>query len=309
MTIANDNSGYLVRGRGRSERRHGRWLALLVFAFAAAALLVLSRIDHPMTRSLRWHVNDAVRPLIEAVNLPVAPLRALGERVRALADADAEIERLKSELARTRQAMAEVGILRRSMADLAGVAHLVHEARLPYVTARVLAAASRSGAQSVLVASGREQGVRLGFPVVNGDGLVGRIVEVGRRVARVMLASDTASRIPVLIGNHGARAMLIGDGGRTARIEHLEETAKAAAGDVVITSSAGGFMPNGLPVGEVVAGEGTLRVRLHADLAHLEYVSVLTYDNPALGLIESPAQPNRFANRRAHEGEAAREGR
>ena len=309
MTTANDIGGYLVRGRGRSEHRHGRWLALLVAAFAAASLLVLSRIDHPLTRSVRWQVNDAVRPLIEAANLPVAPLRALGERVRAVAEADAEIERLKSELARAHQAMAEVTILRRSVADLAGAAHLVHEAPLPYVTARVLAASSGPGAQSIVVASGREQGVRLGFPVVNGDGLVGRVVEVGRKVSRVLLASDAASRIPVLIGNHGARAMLIGDGGATSRIERLEATVRPAVGDMVVTSSAGGFLPDGLPVGEVVAGEGTLLVKLHADLAQLAYVSVVSYDNPALGLIEAPAQPNRFAHRRSHEAEPAREGR
>lgn len=311
MTAGNEMVSRLLRGGGARDVRPRRWLALAVSAFVAASLLLLSRIDHPLTKTVRWQVNDAAQPLLQAVALPVAPLRALADRAAALKNADTEIQRLRSELAEARRAMAEASVLRRSIADLSGVAHLVREAQLPYVTARVLAASSSNAAPAgVVVASGRDQGVRLGFPVVNGDGLVGRVVEVGRSVARVVLASDRTSRIPVVIGHHGGRAMMVGDGASMPRIEHLEEGARPAAGDVVTTSTAGGFLPNGLPVGEVVIEDGAPRIRLNARLDRLDYVSVLSYDNPALGLIEGPAQINRFANRRANgSGDDHREGR
>lgn len=297
MSSGNDMASRLTRGPRASDDRPRRWLVLAASAFVATALLVLSRIDHPLAQSLRWGVNDAMRPVLEAVAWPIGPLRALGDRLTALRNADAEIRRLKAEVADLRSAKAEANVLRKSVADLSGVALVVQEAKVPYVTARVLASSKGASAESIVIAAGREQGVRPGFPVVNGDGLVGRVVEVGRKVARVLLLGDPASRIPVQIGSAG-RAILSGDGGLRPRLEYLDEGVIPAAGDVVTTSSAGGFLPGGLPVGRMVAGGGGAHVHLEADPRRLDYVSVLSFENPATSLVESRHESSRVANRR-----------
>ena len=61
-----------------------------------------------------------------------------------------------------------------------------------------LTVAARS-AQTVLLNVGRRDGIVDGWAAIDGIGLVGRIAGVGERTSRVILLTDTSSRIAVSI--------------------------------------------------------------------------------------------------------------
>ena len=67
---------------------------------------------------------------------------------------------------------------------------------------------------ALLLDAGTEQGVAVGMPAMTPEGLVGRVVEVGRRSARVLLMTDFNSRIPVVVESSGDHAILEGDNSR-----------------------------------------------------------------------------------------------
>ena len=50
------------------------------------------------------------------------------------------------------------------------------------------------------------------MPVVDGNYLVGKIVEVNYLSSRVLLLNDLNSRIPVVVSPNGAQAILSGTG-------------------------------------------------------------------------------------------------
>ena len=52
--------------------------------------------------------------------------------------------------------------------------------------------------RTLLANAGADHGVRVGYIAVNENGLVGRVVSVGRRSARVLMLDDYNSRIPVM---------------------------------------------------------------------------------------------------------------
>ena len=136
--------------------------------------------------------------------------------------------------------------------------------------------------RSALVNLGRQDGLRIGYAVINGDGLIGRTVEAGDEVARVLLLNDLNSRIPVLVGPSGARALALGDNSAELQLGFVQDGAEIETGDEVYTSGSDGVLPRGLRVG-VVAGEpGTYTVRPFAELDSLDVVSVLFFDAPAL---------------------------
>jgi len=76
-------------------------------------------------------------------------------------------------------------------------------------------------ANSRLINVGSEARVEVGNPVMNENGLVGRIVGVAEGVSRVLLLTDVASRTPVLVDRTNSRAILVGDGGPNPRLDYL----------------------------------------------------------------------------------------
>nr|WP_083238541.1 rod shape-determining protein MreC [Methyloceanibacter marginalis] len=65
--------------------------------------------------------------------------------------------------------------------------------------------------------------MRIGYAVINGDGLVGRTVDAGHSVARVLLLNDLNSRIPVLVGPAGVRGLASGDNSAELQLDFLPE--------------------------------------------------------------------------------------
>jgi rod shape-determining protein MreC len=84
---------------------------------------------------------------------------------------------------------------------------------------------------------------------VTGEGLAGRIAEVGDNSSRVLFVTDVNSRLPVLIERTRERAILAGDNSAQLRLTLLQSLGGVQRGDRIITSGHGGSFPVGIPVG------------------------------------------------------------
>ncbi|MES2860619.1 MAG: rod shape-determining protein MreC [Pseudomonadota bacterium] len=146
-------------------------------------------------------------------------------------------------------------------------ARSISESRGPFVNARLLDA-------------GTSRGVKIGNPVINEDGLVGRIVGATGGVSRMLLLTDVASRTPVLIDRTDARAMLTGDGSGNPKLEFVRGAGAVQAGDRVLSSGDGGGFPRGLPIGVAARGiDGSWRVKLFSDRGAIDYVRIMLFQD------------------------------
>jgi rod shape-determining protein MreC len=133
---------------------------------------------------------------------------------------------------------------------------------------------------------------------MDGIGLVGRISGVGAQTSRVILLTDSNSRVPVLVQPSGQKAILSGDNSSLPPLDFLEDSDEVRPGDRVISSGDGGVFPAGLLVGQVVLGnDNRLRVALSADYQRLEFLRVLrSHDLPPItdagALIAPPPVPS-----------------
>lgn len=289
-----------------TARRGGRLLFALYFI--AVVLLVLSRLDNSAIRAAHDAFTQQATPVLEAVSVPVAYFRRAMVRARTHMDGIAELDRLKAENARLRQWEWQAKQLERRVTHLRSLLNGVDEPALKYVTARVIADARGPFARSVLLNVGKDHGVKPGYAVINGEGLVGRAVDVGKRAARIIMLNDLNSRIPVLVGPAGARAILVGDNGPEPGLEFLSDSDDVYEKDEVYTSGDGGLFPRGLRIGTVtLAGGKGLRTRPHVRFDRLEYVSVLFFDTPVIlsggtsgagALMPDPASDRRRAEAR-----------
>jgi len=104
----------------------------------------------------------------------------------------------------------------------------------------------------VLLNKGADDGVFGGQPLIDADGLMGQVVEVGANSARALLITDATHSIPVQVNRNGVRAIAEGSGALgSLEIHHVSATTDIRAGDLLVTSGLGGRFPVGYPVAEV----------------------------------------------------------
>jgi len=278
----------------RSWRAPGELLNFVLY-FSCVVLLVLSRIGHGAVEEARDGFAELSAPVLAAASKPVIMARGAAAQFRSYIGAFDEIDRLRAENETLRQWQWRAKLAERNVTQLRSLLNAVGEPALHYTSGSVIADARGPFLRSVLVNLGREDGVRIGYAAINGDGLVGRTVDAGDAVARILLLSDLNSRIPVVVGQASVRALVSGDNSDELKLEFLPDRASVKAGDEVFTSGSDGVLPRGLPVGVVTGSAGAFKVRPHADLQSLDAVSVLFFDTPTLTRTDPPA----FAQDRA----------
>ena len=103
---------------------------------------------------------------------------------------------------------------------------------------------------------GRNDGVFVGQPLIDADGLMGQIVEVSAGTSRALLITDATHSIPVQVNRNGVRAIAEGTGSLgELEVRHVSANTDIETGDLLVTSGLGGRFPGGYPVAVVTAIE------------------------------------------------------
>jgi rod shape-determining protein MreC len=246
------------------------------------AVFLLWRIDSPRAERVRAAIVDAVVPNMQWALVPVTKAAGMVEGFRSYASLYEQNQELRREL-RQMRAWREAALqLEQENAKLLDLARVRLDPALTFVTGVVLADSGSPFRQSVLLNVGARDGIRDGWATTDGLGLVGRIFGVGQSTSRVILLTDSNSRVPVTIQPSGQRAMLMGDNSALPVLEFIEYPEQVRPGDRIVSSADGSVFPAGLLVGQVVLGtDRRLRAGLAADYARLEFLRVLRSHGPA----------------------------
>jgi len=253
-----------------------RRLLLTVLVLFLIALVLVWRIDNPRVERMRAAIIDRVVPNMEWVMAPVTGLANMVDGFQSYARLYEQNQELRRELQQMR-AFQEAAIqLEQENARLLDLNRVQLNPELTFVTGIVMADAGSPFRRSVLINVGARDGILDGWATMDGLGVVGRISGVGERTSRVLLLTDSNSRIPVTILPSGQQALLMGDNSRAPILEFIEDVEDITPGDRIVTSGDGGLFPPGLLVGQVVeTTDRRLRARLSADLARLNFLRVM----------------------------------
>jgi rod shape-determining protein MreC len=268
--------------RGVAQR-----FGLLLLMAAAVALLILGKTHGEAIRQLRVMAVEAVAPILEVLSAPVISARHAIAEVEHFWNTGRENHSLREQVARLSKWQVIARNLEQENASLRLLLNPAQDPAPRFISARVIGDTSGLFVQSALLNAGRRDGVERGQAVTTGQGLAGRVVEVGQRSARLLLLTDLNSRVPVTIEHSRHRAVLAGDNSARPQLTFLPANAKVNPGDRVVTSGHAGVFPPGLPVGIVSsATEGEVHIQPYVDWARLEYVSILSYRAVPAGDIE-----------------------
>ena len=249
-------------------------VGLLVIALLG--LFLLWRIDSPRVERFRTALVDRVVPSFDWVMTPITKTADMIEQFQSYASLHAQNQDLRRELQQMKAWKEAALQLEQQNARLLDLNQVRLDPKLTHVTGQVLADSGSPFRQSVLINVGARDGILDGWATMDGIGVVGRISGVGERTARVILLTDTNSRIPVTVQPSGQKGLLSGDNTALPPLEFLEKADEVRPGDRVVSSGDGGMFPAGLLVGQVVLGnDRRLRVSLSADYQRLEFLRVL----------------------------------
>lgn len=277
---------------GQKKKKSGRWgriaFAMLVLA-AVLALVFFLLMREPGRVSLAENAAGSLfSPVVTWVNSATTYLRdvALGVRDyvkmgQDLEDARRQITDLKLEIVGMQEEALENDRLKSLLAAKESAA-----GQNP-VPAKVVARDPGVWFDTFVIDVGTSSGVTQNMAVVTGDGLVGRVFEVGANYARVLSLIDARSAVACLIErtrDNGVMRGKIETYSQTpeCNMYYLPTVSDVAPGDVVLTSGVDTLFPKGIKVGTVTAvsreqdsSERFIVVMPSVDFQHIEDVLVL----------------------------------
>jgi len=142
------------------------------------------------------------------------------------------------------------------------------------IIAKVLIDKQSPFLRSIIVNKGSKDNIKLGMAVLDGEFLVGKIVEVNFTTARVLLLSDLNSKIPVTIEPEGYQSILSGTGKNDGVIQYSKEKISLEDGNTVYTSGSGAIFKSGIPVGKI---RGKRNVNYLSDFSQLRFVKIISF--------------------------------
>jgi rod shape-determining protein MreC len=278
----------------KQVRRRRAVLALLIVGSFALLTLTYGQGSNGLQRG----ITAIFAPVASVLDRALKPARDLINWVDETFDARGKNQRLEEELQVARkQAVGGKAALAENE-ELRALVKLDKSGAIPEgddpVTGRVIALSPTVWFSDVTIDVGSGDGVKVGNPVVNGDGLVGHVSAITGSTSKVTLISDHSSAVGVRVvpaGVQGIAKATVGEPNRLV-LSFLNSDKNIHKGESVVTAGWHGegiesrFPPN-IPVGEVTkatifeqeAQERSV-VRPYADLRNLNTVQVLTGGAP-----------------------------
>lgn len=120
------------------------------------------------------------------------------------------------------------------------------------IPARVVALEPNRRSNSILISAGQADGVRKYLPVINMQGLVGKVIEVYPQNSLVELLLDPNCRVAALVQRSRIHGIIKPQKGSSLSLENVPSGQDVKYGDEVISSGLGGVFPPALRIGTVV---------------------------------------------------------
>lgn len=247
MARARDESSPLFAGNAAGTLRLIFYLAL------AMVLMVLDQRNGWLWR-LRYTAAVVVEPMYRLAGLPAEGIHTLTVAFADRQRLTEQNQRLGVDLLLANAKLNRMAAVAEQNQRLKQLLDTQRSLDLNVQLARVIGVDLGAYRYRLTLNVGARDGVKPGQPVIDAHGVMGQVREVLPTTSVVMLVTDPAHAIPVVIERSGLRTVAYGSReGDQLTLPNIPLAADVRVGDHLLTSGLGGRFPPGFPVGEVVA--------------------------------------------------------
>lgn len=279
-----------IRTQKEIRQRAPWWLAGLLFA-NFALMSYDARDDSTKQRMIRVWAQTLAYPVQNATSGAGGAGLGFFERLSALRGAASENQQLKSRLAQIETEVRDSRATAIENERLRSMLALREKSSYGTIAASVIARDPSLWFDTITIDRGRSAGVQNNMPVVNMNGIVGRVVSTSLWSSQVMLITNEKSGAGAVVGQLGQSSAVgsirgLGERG-LLEMRYVSGLEKVAFGDYVMTTGQDGVFPAGYNIGDIVevkSGSATqahiLHLRPSARMDQLNEVFVLQYHPP-----------------------------
>lgn len=278
----------------KQVRRRRAVLALLVVVALILLTAYFGESAGSPLHTVQRGVIQVLSPIQEGASRALKPVRDLFGWFGDTLDAKKERDQLRAQRDRLlKEAVGYQSAMRRN-AQLTALVTLGRSNGLDAydkLTSTIIGRApNRLFRDTLQIAGGSSDGVRVGAPVIAGAGLVGHVSTVTPATSIVTLITDQNSRVSARVLNgKGEPGLVRPSVGKPTDllVQYLDPNARIRVGQVVVTSGIRSsrlesYYPPDIPIGQVTAAspetikdDQQIEIAPYVDLRHLEYVQVL----------------------------------
>lgn len=262
--------------------RRGR--LILVLLLLTALTLITLNYRSGSSSSLRKIGSSVFGPIENAFSDVVRPIGSFFSGLGHLSSYKADNDRLRAENAKLRNELAAGSADTQELQALEKSMGLANRAGFKVVAGDVTVVQEALGLQwTASIDRGSATGVRIGQPVINGDGLVGKIVQVSHYTSTMELACDPHFFVSTFLESNNQRGSLQGQGLTTMKLTMLAPQLRVDPGERLVTAGVPPFEAQ-IPVGTVRAvetgttatGQTVALVKPFVDFTSLTSVEIVT---------------------------------
>lgn len=199
-------------------------------------------------------VDNLARPLYWIANIPLRVQEWSANSVTPRSEIESDNLRL------TKESLIYHGQLQR-MSDLAAenlrLRRLLNATELlqdSVLVTEVIGVSANPLRHTLTIDRGAADGVFVGQPLLDAEGLMGQIIEVHKRHSTALLITDSSHALPVHVLRNGLRSIAEGNADyNRLSLKFVSPTADIREGDELVSSGLGGLYPAGYPVGTVLS--------------------------------------------------------
>jgi len=211
-------------------------------------------VDHRAAHldQLRSLLSSVTYPIQYTVHLPIEIGQWASESLASRRELIRENTGLRRERLLTRSRLEKLAELEAENKRLRGLLDSSAKVADRVLIAEIMSVDMDPFSRRIVLNKGVNDGVATGQSIIDSNGVMGQIVNVGPFSSDAMLITDPSHALPVQVNRNGFRSIAVGTGTVSSLdLAHVPNNADVRVGDLLVTSGLGGRFPSGYPVGRV----------------------------------------------------------
>ena len=251
--------------------------SLLTLVFISIFIIILSSFDFRVIRYLKIGINEIVYRSSFVVSIPENFIKNTFIEITDYSTFFKDYKKNRKELEDLKSINISSEIIQFENKELK---ELINDyvSSSNKILAKIIVDQDSPFLKSIIINKGSKDNVKIGTNIYDQSYLVGRVIEVNFKTARVLLLSDLNSNVPVSIAPQNVQAIITGSGENYGEIKYIKEGLNNKFNDqsIVYTSGTGAIFKSGIPIGKLKIKEGEMakkfKVEFYSDFSQLKYV-------------------------------------
>ena len=250
--------------------------SLLSLVFISIFIIILSSLDFKAVRYIKSGINEMVYRSSFVVSIPENFIKNIFIEVIDYSTFFNEYKENRKELNELKSNLVSSEIIQNENKELK---ELINDYVLSSdkILAKIIVDHDSPFLKSIIINKGSKDGIKIGTTILDQSYLVGRVIEVNFKTARVLLLSDLNSNIPVTIAPQNIQAIVTGNGDKSGKIKYIKDgiSEKIIKDSIIYTSGTGAIFKSGVPIGTLrnfKDSNSEFEVDFYSDFSQLKYV-------------------------------------